>query len=773
MSAITAPNLAPTAPTAPTSPVAPVINPPPSVSALEPGTIVQGTVTGRDKQGLLLVKTDVGNILIQTPQQIPQGAKLQLEIQVQGSQLQVVILSTERPPGADAAAAAQLLAQTPALALADDSAAVSTRGLGANLAQALADKGLPPGVSANLGAANLGAAGLGAAIAAGLLAADGAAALPTSLAAGTVATALLAQAGEALAGAVPRNLPSAYGSSQLAAQVSSQAAIGLASAVIAQTAEAVAPTPFAQAPTVATQARSDQIAQNQAAQGQVVQSQIAQGQIAQARAQVTPAAVLLAAQGAPVPAPGPAAPGPTSPNAAGGALQTGAPILPGAAPAATVASQIVQGVQAAVAGVAPHGPQASPAGAQPGATPTNWSALAAPPGGSAPSPAGAQPTALTNPATSILSTDKPAPVSATASTATPSGAAPAATTIGATKPGTASAATQPAAALAMPALPASGALTVRVLAVASPGPGGVPTIPQNVVAPSGTVPVLTGTVLFTAPQGQPVVQTSAGVLTLNVRADLPIGSAVTLEILGEAPAAGAPPAQTASTGAPAPLVSLSRQWPTLDETFEALRQVDPQLAQSVQRAILPQPGPHLGSGMLFFMSALKGGDVRAWIGEPAVRALEGAGKGRLLAKLNDEFKELGRGGEVSEGEWRGFFMPVHDGQQIQQIRLFVHHNGGDGKGEGDDAEGTRFMLDVELSRMGPVQIDGLVRDKRLDLVVRTRAALPEEMRHDINRIFASAGETTGFRGVLTFQAGPKMPPPPLEQVVGHRPDVVV
>jgi hypothetical protein len=83
------------------------------------------------------------------------------------------------------------------------------------------------------------------------------------------------------------------------------------------------------------------------------------------------------------------------------------------------------------------------------------------------------------------------------------------------------------------------------------------------------------------------------------------------------------------------------------------------------------------------------------------------------------------------------------------------------------------MLDVELSRIGPLQIDGLVRDKRLDLVVRTREALPDEMRHDINRIFSDAGDITGFKGVLTFQAGPKMPPPPLAQVVGHRPDVVV
>lgn len=735
MSAITAPNLAPTAPAAPASPVAPVINPPPSVAALEPGTIVQGTVAGRDKQGLLLVKTDAGNIAIQTQQQIPPGAKLQLEIQAQGSQLQVVILSAERPLSADASAAAQLLSL--ASPLSDDGGAVSTQGLGANLAQALASKGLPPSLPAGV------PAGLVATVAAGLIVAEGTATSPSPLPAGTVATALLAQATSTSAGPLPRTAFTAYGSPQFAAQASSQATTGPAGAPANQT--AATSTPASPATTIP----SAQEARNQAIQGQTIQNQAAQnqatqGQAAQIRAQVTPAAVILAAQGAVVPAAGPIAPGPTAPATPTAALQTGAPALPGAAPAATVTSQVVQGVQAAVANLAAHDPAKPPSGAAPSSSSPGPAVSAAPnplqsgapPGATSGVPAG---TVSVAPATPT----RPGPTGAPTSTAAPS------------------------------ALPTSGALSVRILAVALPTPAGIPALPQSVVPPSGTAPVLTGTVLFTTPQGQPVIQTGAGVLTVNVRADLPIGSEVTLEVLGEAPPTALRPAPATSAAAPAPLVSLSRQWPTLDETFDALRQIDPQLAQSVQRALLPQPGPHLGSGMLFFMSALKGGDVRAWLGEPATRALDGAGKGRLLAKLNDEFKELSRGGEVSEGEWRGFFMPVHDGQHVQQIRLFVHHRDSDGKDEGDDAEGTRFMLDVELSRMGPVQIDGLVRDKRLDLVVRTREALPDEMRHDINRIFDDAGNITGFKGVLTFQAGPKMPPTPLAHVVGHRPDVVV
>jgi hypothetical protein len=77
----------------------------------------------------------------------------------------------------------------------------------------------------------------------------------------------------------------------------------------------------------------------------------------------------------------------------------------------------------------------------------------------------------------------------------------------------------------------------------------------------------------------------------------------------------------------------------------------------------------------------------------------------------------------------------------------------------DDDKGdteTRFVLDVGLSRLGRIQLDGLIgeRDKRLDLIIRSQQPLPGAMRNDIRDIFINAGEITGMKGGLSFQAAP-------------------
>ena len=64
-----------------------------------------------------------------------------------------------------------------------------------------------------------------------------------------------------------------------------------------------------------------------------------------------------------------------------------------------------------------------------------------------------------------------------------------------------------------------------------------------------------------------------------------------------------------------------------------------------------------------------------------------------------------------------------------------------------------FLLDVELSRLGPLQFDGLVRGKRLDLMLRTQRPLDPAMRQEIAEIFQTAQQATGYAGQLFFQAG--------------------
>jgi hypothetical protein len=49
---------------------------------------------------------------------------------------------------------------------------------------------------------------------------------------------------------------------------------------------------------------------------------------------------------------------------------------------------------------------------------------------------------------------------------------------------------------------------------------------------------------------------------------------------------------------------------------------------------------------------------------------------------------------------------------------------------------TRFIFDLSLDALGKVQLDGLFRAKRLDLIVRTLTPFSLPMQQDMRRIYS-------------------------------------
>ncbi len=298
-------------------------------------------------------------------------------------------------------------------------------------------------------------------------------------------------------------------------------------------------------------------------------------------------------------------------------------------------------------------------------------------------------------------------------------------------------------------------LTVRVLAVRAPeappaqGIGGAP----------GRI--LSGTVTSSAAQGPTVIRTDGGEFVVRTASEVATGSRVVLQVLAT-PGTVLPstPADVLAQS----LQNLAHGWPALVEALQALAEGEPQLAAQVTQAALPQTGPQLTTGVLFFLSALFGGRLQDWLGRDALRALERHGP--ILRRLDEDFGQLARfAKEPVSGEWRAVMLPLmHDGE-LHQLRLFLRRQRGAAP-EKDEA-GTRFLLEADFSRLGPLQLDGLVRGRRFDLVVRTTRALPPHMRSDIGDIFAEAGAAANFAGGVTFQVTANFPVAPLDGVAGH------
>ena len=127
--------------------------------------------------------------------------------------------------------------------------------------------------------------------------------------------------------------------------------------------------------------------------------------------------------------------------------------------------------------------------------------------------------------------------------------------------------------------------------------------------------------------------------------------------------------------------------------------------------------------------------------------------GDQVARLNADLVQLARLSEAAGSERRFLPIPLFDDTPVQQLRLFLRRRRtakGGGVEEGDGA--TRFVLDVDLSRIGGMQLDGLVRDRRFDLILRTRHPLSDEMRRDIAEICGDANAAAGHRRQISFQA---------------------
>ena len=297
---------------------------------------------------------------------------------------------------------------------------------------------------------------------------------------------------------------------------------------------------------------------------------------------------------------------------------------------------------------------------------------------------------------------------------------------------------------------------VQVTAIKLPGPTppALATAPQTTLAPPALGQTITATVTGTTSTGRPIMQTAMGPMTLLTSTALPRGTEVILEFAGQPILPDA--AKSAPLAARPQSLFRAQDWPGLKEAFQVLQEANPAMAQHLAASVLPRADTQLAANILFLLAALRGGDVANWLGNDALRVLQRE-RPNLTARLRDEFREIGSmASKPMTGDWRIALIPFFNGSDIDQARLFLRPYGGDDPEDEGLPKGTRFIIDVDLSRFSRLQLDGLVRErkKRLDLIVRSEQPLPTEMQNDIRTIFREANELTGIDGGLTFQAAP-------------------
>jgi hypothetical protein len=289
--------------------------------------------------------------------------------------------------------------------------------------------------------------------------------------------------------------------------------------------------------------------------------------------------------------------------------------------------------------------------------------------------------------------------------------------------------------------------------------------PQGPIALRGAPPVPVGaTVMLQLPApGQPMQAT-----IIAVEGGAPPPAAVRDPAAPAATPNGGPASTAPLPFPPTPAVLargavllLAERWAALADALETLEARAPQAAQALTE-ILPRPASDLAERILAFIGALRSGNVWDWTGREAQRELNVAGRAALAALLGDDFAELSRlaVGDAG-GEWRAVPVPILVDGALQQLRLFYRGRRRATLDGRDGDPGTRLLIDIELTRLGRMQLDGLVQRQRFDLIVRARQALAPEMRRDIAAIFHEAREAAGLSGDIAFLATRDFLPPPI------------
>jgi len=438
--------------------------------------------------------------------------------------------------------------------------------------------------------------------------------------------------------------------------------------------------------------------------------------------------------------------------------------------------------------------QSPPAANQGGAT------LPATPAASAPTSAPAGLSAPLTTAAALIASEVPAetPTPLPAPPATPQPAPATASTSGqpsaapspAPSPGAASAPPRPAVgpdtnapapASAAPDPDASAASPPPPPAIQSPPPPAAsiataaspPALPQQ-AAPSPTLPaqtpddladfqvqvsVLAGRVVPARTDGETLVSTAVGTLSLPLGETLPTGSAIQLKVAAVAPpAVRAAPLGAANATPPAAAARST----LIEETSSALAAASANFGSAIQTALAFEPGTNLAAALFGFLAGVQSGRPPARMLDPPLRkALLEAGRGDLAGRLDTAAQTIGTvRSEPARDGWTVTVLPFLGSLSSEPMRLYRKAIQ-DRDAEGKLRTSQRFVLELELQRLGPLQFDGMVRERRFDLVLRSTTPLAPDLQEELKQIFRDGMMISGWAGELGFGRAGRYPLVPL------------
>lgn len=219
-----------------------------------------------------------------------------------------------------------------------------------------------------------------------------------------------------------------------------------------------------------------------------------------------------------------------------------------------------------------------------------------------------------------------------------------------------------------------------------------------------------------------------------------------------------------NAAAAATVPGMLANWPALEESVAMLAGTNAAAAgQLVQKSA--QGGGKLANSLLFLLAAAGRGGPSAWVGKDVEQSLSKASTS-VLTRLKSDIQQMAALASDTTGEWRTMLLPFDArGGEFPLAALLLHQGAKidpDAEGENEDAEGEqentqRFLLQVQFSILGDIQLDGTVGGQNFDLIVRSTQAFPQVLTKDATELFNMSLAANNFSGSIQFREQAEFP----------------
>lgn len=288
----------------------------------------------------------------------------------------------------------------------------------------------------------------------------------------------------------------------------------------------------------------------------------------------------------------------------------------------------------------------------------------------------------------------------------------------------------------------------------------LPAAPENAVQPQiatsgkpASVPLeIKGVFVQPKASEPPMIVSGAGVIALNEKISVPHLSTLTLKIVSltppEIPVPDFSPAQENAS-----------PWNVLNEAISALEQVDAPAVDAL-KAVLVQTGNKMPALMLNYLNAVNAGaDVRAWLGDANVRALESLGKRgqAVLKQLEKEFSSGAKKMTDGKSVWKGYDIPFMTGTAVEPVSLYLQQSSEAleerAKNKPAPVTAVRFVLDLNLTKLGRVQLEGLSQRAKRSFNLNIRHAYPFDASFEdrVRALFTKTLDALNYTGVVALK----------------------